>query len=187
MEVDRKTYVLAIDVLKDYKDIILTTDRRPIDPNIDLDDAHLVIPEIVIRDLSKLAAKERYVEDLLNELRSVAERTEIVTMRAVYWLHAAAKVKNSNQLLSVLPVQKDLLRSLPFRLSEDDIDDQTIATAIGTSLALGGLKVNDSSDVKMVSHTMFDNVKLLTNDAGLAIRAHWYGIQTSRYNNWRRK
>lgn len=50
---DKLAYVIDTNILIDYMDIIQSENKKPLNPSINLDDAHLIIPTAVIRELSK--------------------------------------------------------------------------------------------------------------------------------------
>ena len=185
MDLSRNIYVLNTDVLLDYKHIIQFEGKCPVQSNVDLNDAHLVIPEIVIRRMSELIKYngERGVaaESLLKQLNGLLEGSGAFSMRAVYRLDAICHC--GNQFISILPVQKELLECLPFHLSEDDVDDQVIATTIAAGLAYTGTNANGYISKEELNEDISNNVILLTNDSGLAVRAHGYGLRTSHYDS----
>ena len=61
------------------------------------------------------------------------------------------------------------------------MDGQIIVSTVAASLALCGKEVNGSLDCSEIADIVFDNVVLLTNDNGLAIRARERGIYAQRY------
>ena len=186
MSKSQKVYVIDTNILIDYMDIIQDGEKGPIEPTIDLSDAHLVIPMVVIHELSKFKKEKsdrgKSARAVLRRLRELVEG-KLTNMEDVYKLHAPIKVGNGKQTISILPIHRDFPKTLPFcPLSGDDMDGQIIVTAIMANVALtsndkvaGGLRTNILEDRK------FTSAILLTNDNGLAIRAREYGLQTSRY------
>ena len=49
----KKVYVIDTNILIDYMDIIQNGEKGPTDPTVDTSHAHLVIPMVVILELSK--------------------------------------------------------------------------------------------------------------------------------------
>lgn len=203
MEADRTIYVLDTNVLVDYVDIIPGVEgKQPHDPTIALDQAHVVIPSVVIRELSNFKTEKtdrgKAAREVLRRLRRLVGKSNR-NMEQFYNLKAPIAVKNcfegetkinpkrlkelrrSKQQISILPVHKDFRESLPFYPADDDMDGQIILTA----LAVGMLQAERKIDGTLLPHyaekTNFDNVVLVTNDNGLAIRARERGLKTERY------
>ncbi len=202
MPEDSTIYVLDTNVLVDYVDIIPTEDgKRPIEPTIDLDHAHIVIPTAVVRELSKFKVEKtdrgKAARTVLRRLRRLFENKR-ATMDRVYKLDApivvkdcfeededgleeAVEIQNSEQTISVLPVHKDFRNCLPYYPNDEDMDGQIILTAIAVGLRQNGVLVDGSASPASVEKIEFNHVVLVTNDNGLAIRARERGIMTSRY------
>ena len=181
----QKVYVIDTNILIDYMDIIQDGEKQPIEPTIDLSDAHLVIPMVVIHELSKFKKEKsdrgKSARAVLRRLRELT-KGKLTCMEDVYRLHAPIKVGDGKQTISFLPIHRDFQKTLPFcPLSNDDMDGQIIVTTIVASLAEVGSKVDGTLDGGCLAGKKFTNVTLLTNDNGLAIRAREYGLKTSRY------
>ncbi len=191
MNDSRPTFVLDTNVLIDHVDIIPSNDKaKPPDQlTVDLSGAHLVIPTTVIRELSSFKGESsergRAARVLLKRLRDLMEG-EVPTMSKAYNLMSPIRVPGRDQILSVLPIHKAFADSLPFSPSENDMDGQIILTALSVKKILSGAVIDTSMTcANAVKKTVYeanpDNVILLTNDNGLAIRANRRGIKTSRY------
>lgn len=102
-------------------------------------------------------------------------------MKDAYNLKTPIKVPGTNQVISILPIHKNFYHSIPFRPAVEDMDGQIIVSTVAASLALCGKEVNGSLDCSEIADIVFDNVVLLTNDNGLAIRARERGIYAQRY------
>jgi predicted ribonuclease YlaK len=85
------------------------------------------------------------------------------------------------QQISVLPVHKNFRKCLPFHPSDSDMDGQIILTVLAVGMIDKGLAIDGTVDCREVMSTTFDNVVLVTNDNGLAIRARERGLLTMRY------
>lgn len=178
-------YVVGADVLMDYPGIIQLDDQRPVEPTLDLDKAHLVVPLAAVRKISGFTdggdncseARRR----LLELLRDLAEKADAASMQHVYRLQASMKISESEQIVSLMPAHLEVIQSSPFYLSDDDINDQIIVAAVATGLALANSNTNMEIRYTELRGKTFGNVILLTNDDGLAIRAHCYGLSTGRY------
>lgn len=185
MAKERPIYVLDTNILVDYVDIIPGDGgHQPAEPTIDLSDARIVIPSVVVRELSSFKKEKtdrgKAARAALRRLRALAE-AEVHAMDSSYNLSVAAAFNNGKQEIFILPVHKDFRKCLPFNPTDNDMDGQIILSAIATSLIEFGLPVDGTADKKQVRETLLNNVVLLTNDNGLAIRARERGVMTSRY------
>lgn len=199
---DRPIFVLDTNVIIDYVDVIPGEDGRPpVEPTIDLSDAHIVIPSVVIRELSKFKTEKtdrgKAARTALRRIRALAEHNSC-TMWESYLLDAGIRPYNclegeaedreksmsefhSKQLISILPVHKNFRRALPFHPSDVDMDGQIILTALTVGMIQSNLSIDGSADTKTVMDAHFNDVVIVTNDNGLAIRARERGLKTERY------
>ena len=182
---ERPIYVLDTNILVDYVDIIPGDGgRQPAEPTIDLSEARIVIPSVVVRELSSFKKEKtdrgKAARVALRRLRVLSE-AEFHPMDCSYNLSVATTLNQDKQEIYILPVHKDFRRCLPFNPSENDMDGQIILTTIAAAMIDLNMKVDGTADKAQVAETLFDNVVLLTNDNGLAIRARERGIKTSRY------
>lgn len=179
-----KIYVIDTNILIDYMDIIQDGEKGPTDPTIDVSDAHLVIPMVVILELSKFKKEKsdrgKAARTVLNRLRDLTEG-KTTNMLNAYKMKAPVEVNNGKQKISLLPVHRDFAKTLPFCPKADDMDGQIIVTAIVANLASKGSSVDGELDMETLEDKKFTDAVLLTNDNGLAIRAREYGLVTSRY------
>lgn len=179
-----KIYVIDTNILIDYMDIIQDGEKGPTDPTVDVSDAHLVIPMVVILELSKFKKEKsdrgKAARTVLNRLRDLTEG-KTTNMLNAYKMKAPVEVNNGKQKISLLPVHRDFAKTLPFCPKADDMDGQIIVTAIVANLASKGSPVDGELDTETLNDKKFTDAVLLTNDNGLAIRAREYGLVTSRY------
>lgn len=199
MSKDRPIYVIDTNILVDYVDVIPGEEgKQPLEPTIDLSQAHIVIPTVVVRELSNFKGegsdRGKAARVVLRRLRKLFEG-DVHTMGEIYNLKAPITVKlpghdedelteeesETTQLISILPVHKNFRESLPFNPSDRDMDGQIILTALAASLADRGKGIDGQELKGAINSFSFDNVVLLTNDNGLAIRARERGLATSRY------
>ena len=185
---DKLVYVIDTNILIDYMDIIQDEGKKLIEPIIDLSDAHLVIPTTVIRELSKFKKegtdRGKAARVILKKLRGLVADDGAVNMKNAYELKAPIEIPLAGggcQSVSILPVHKNFHRSLPFHPSTDDMDGHIIMSAMAASLALQGEAVDGTLDPETLASLTFDNIVLLTNDNGLAIRARQRGVTAKRY------
>lgn len=178
-------YVIDTNILVDYVDIIPNGEKiRLEEPLIDLSKAHLVIPTAVIRELSSFKSEKsergKAARVALKRLRKIVEG-EVCSMDEVYHLEAPIKTSDSGQTISILPVHKRFKEALPFGPSEDDMDGQIILAALTVEFLNAGLEIDGSARAGLIADLKPQDVVILTNDNGLAIRARERGIKTSRY------
>lgn len=191
MEEKRPIYVLDTNVLVDYPDIIPGENvDKPKNPTIDFAGAHLVIPSAVVRELSSFKRESsdrgRVARKLLKRLRGLTKKDKSGKWWWSYKMDNPIVLSDDGLTLSILPVHKDFKRSLPFSPSEEDMDGQIILAAISASYITFG-KSNDGKDEALRNEDEAfktysgRRVIVLTNDNGLAIRAHERGIATDRF------
>ncbi len=181
------TYVLDTNVIVDYVDIIPGEDGiLPVEPTIDLSEAHIVIPTIVVRELSSFKREKTdrgaAARIALRRLRTLVEG-KICTMGEVYNLKAPVTTNVGSQKISILPVHQDFCKCLSFHPSDDDADGQIILTSLVTAFILNNLRIDGAELRGVINNTLLDAVTLITNDDGLAIRARERGIYTKRYGH----
>lgn len=191
MRYNRPIVVIDTNILIDYPDIIPDKDgatRILANPVVNLAGAHLVIPSAVVRELSGFknepTARGKSARTVLRRLRMFV-KTNVHGMDKTYSLEAPVELPDG-KLLSILPVHADFKGSLPFRPSEDDMDGQIILATLAAMHLVESTRDTDKGvdwrDSSMRLGITSDNVTLLTNDNGLAIRAAERGIKTHRYS-----
>ena len=183
----RPIYVIDTNILLDYGEIIPPPDKSNVEirePTIDLKGAHLVIPSAVVRELSSFKKEKsdrgRSAREALRRLRALVEEQK-TNMAWSYGLENPIWVPETNQKISILPINCNFKKSLPFAPSESDMDGQIILTTLSTIFKELEIPTDGSAKREKVMVAECDNVMLLTNDNGLAIRARQRGIKTSRY------
>lgn len=187
---NRPIYVIDTNILVDYVEIIPNGDDfQPEEPMVDLSHAHLIIPTAVIRELSSFKGEKtergKAARKALRRIRALVGKN-INKMQDVYHLNAPIEAVNHDQLISVLPVHKDFKNCLPFAPSEDDMDGQIILATLSAIFLKAGLSVDGKANIHDINAiraigTASENITLLSNDNGLAIRARERGIRTKRY------
>ena len=187
-------YVIDTNILVDYVDILpgSTGSQQPEEPTIDLNKAHIVIPTVVVRELSSFKKEKsergKAARIALRRLREMFEG-RIYSLEDVYNLKAPLLVTEREQMFSILPVHKNFKNCLPFNPSNDDMDGQIILAAMATEFLALGLPIDgqvdklhvDSFSAERPRGPHHSKVVLLTNDNGLAIRARERGLMTQRY------
>ena len=183
---NRITYVVDTNVIVDYVGIIPgILERQPEEPTIDLSHAHIVIPTAVIRELSSFKKEKtdrgKAARIALKRIREIAEG-RIHNLEEIYNLRSPITIGEQDQEISILPVHKNFKKCLPFSPSEDDMDGQIILATLTARFVANNMPIDGTADMELVmSYPCTDDIILLTNDNGLAIRARERGIQTQRY------
>lgn len=187
---DRPIYIIDTNILVDYVEIIPNGDDfQPEEPTVDLSHAHLIIPTVVIRELSSFKGEKsergKAARKALRRIRTLVEG-KINKMQDVYHLNAPIEAVNHDQLISVLPVHKNFKKCLPFAPSEDDMDGQIILATLSAIFLKANIPIDGGADIHNIDaiHAIdeaSENITLLSNDNGLAIRARERGIKTKRY------
>ncbi len=187
MDERKLSYVIDTNVLIDYIDIIPSPDgvqAKLEEATADLSEAHLIIPTVVIRELSNFKKEKsergKAARQALGRIYKLVVGSQY-TMDEVYNLQAGISLSAGKQTLSVLPVHKNFTDALPYHPSDTDMDGQIILTALSVAMIGAGLPVNGGASAQDVLKLKSENVILLTNDKGLAIRARERGLKTERY------
>lgn len=189
MDKRKLSYVIDTNVLIDYIDIIPSPDgvqAKLEEATADLSEAHLIIPTVVIRELSNFKKEKsergKAARQALNRIYKLVVDSQH-TMDEVYNLKAGISLSAGKQTLSVLPVHKRFTDALPYHPSDTDMDGQIILTALSVAMIEAGLPINGEASAREVLELKSENVILLTNDKGLAIRARERGLKTERYGH----
>ncbi|MBR3228841.1 PhoH family protein [Candidatus Saccharibacteria bacterium] len=181
----RPIYVVDTNILVDYVEIVPNGNGyQPENPTVDLSHAHIVIPTAVIRELSHFKGEKsdrgKAAREALRRIRHLVEK-DIKSIGEVYNLKAPIHTLNGDQLISVLPVHQDFSKSLPFRPSDTDMDGQIILATLVVGFIINDIPIDGTAKPTMVADYVCQDITLLTNDNGLAIRARERGIKTQRY------
>lgn len=182
---DQMYFVIDTNVLVDYPDILPGgSDDSPEEPTVDLTGAHLIIPTAVIRELSSFKGEKsergRAARNVLRRLRRIVESKKAQSIYSAYHLGEPMGFDDSDVKISILPVHKNFKNSLPFAPSENDMDGQIILATLTVAFLNAEYTIDGTYNNFRLNDKM-DNIVLLTNDNGLAIRAHMRGITTMRY------
>ena len=192
MDNQKLVYVIDTNILIDYTDIIPSPENGTIpleEPTVDLSEAHLIIPSVVIRELSgfkkEKSERGRASRRALDRLDAL---TEPCREKIIDAYEHGISVNVGKQRISVMPVHKDFWESLPFHPADDDNDGQIILAALTVQFLQAGLEINGTerskygmTKTKNLKALSSDNLVLLTNDKGLRIRARERGIRVMRY------
>ena len=214
-------YVVDTNILVDYPDIIPGEgSSNPEKPTIDLSGGHIVIPSVVVRELSGFKGEKtergKAARVVLRRLRELVE-DDVPLFKDSYYLKTPIIIPGTNQSLSIFPISSMFKRTLHFQPSEEDMDGQIILAALAIISILNGdyleeleqqwadfknwMKLRRDPTIRtpqlpgnqnptdiatvpandIANQSLIDRVTILTNDNGLAIRAHERGVRTSRY------
>ncbi|MBQ9180722.1 PhoH family protein [Candidatus Saccharibacteria bacterium] len=179
-------YVIDTNVLVDYVDIVPagTNWHEPKEPSVDLSYAHIVIPSVVIRELSDFKDEKSYrgkaAREVLRRVRALTEQ-RLANMWDNYHFHARAEIRLGKQEFHFLPIHKDFAKALPFKPSDRDKDGQIILAALTVACLRSGLPIDGSASAQQLNRLSTSGITVLTNDNGMAIRARERGLATMRY------
>lgn len=184
----QKFYIIDTNILVDYVDVIPSPDNPGValeKPTIDLTGAHLVIPSVVISELSSFKREKsergKAARTVLKRIRQMVESNPTPTAGQAYRLEAPIEIKEREQLISILPVHKKFKDTSPFSPSKDDMDGQIILAAIAVSFIAEELPIDGTAEASDFLKPRVADVTVLTNDNGLATRARNRGLKTDRY------
>ena len=187
----RKWYILDTNLILSCVDVIYDeTDpnwRPPLDFRPNLDNAHLIIPEVVFEELNR-------IKDGFTINRSIArkafQRLERFfpnserTLWDIMMLRQPVRTGWKNQLISILPLSHEFSKSLPWAPEAKDNDGWIAVTALAATMIRDGLMVDGSvttNDILQRSNKRTD-VVLLTNDRPLLTKADMYAVRARPYS-----
>ena len=114
-KVKKPTFIIDTNVLIDYPDIIQNGKKSSDETTIDLSNAHLVIPTVVIRELSNFKREKsdrgKASREILRTIRNLIEN-DISSMEDAYNLKTPVKI--GNQLISICQSTNDSMIVFPF-------------------------------------------------------------------------
>lgn len=185
MNNQKPVYVIDTNILIDYTDIIPSPREGSLpleDSTVDLSEAHLVIPSVVIRELSSFkgenSEREHASREVMDRLDALTETcTENLTDAYEHGITATV----GRQTITVLPVHKNFRNSLPFYPDDNDNDGQIILTALTVQFLQVGLKVDGTAEVNDFNLLSSSKVVILSNKKKLRVRARERGIRAVRY------
>ncbi len=172
-----KIFILDTNVLLSCPDVIHDpTDpdwKKPLNFDPNLDDAHLVIPAVVLDELEGI---KKGTEDRARNARKVLERLANLTpsyegsLKASLDLSTYAKTGLGDQRLTILDFHKNFPNVLPIRITDND--GKVATTALVANLLYKGKKVDGTEpfDLSLVK-SRDSYVALLTRDNGLIVKA----------------
>ena len=187
----RKWYVVDTNLILSCVDIIYDSDdeewRLPLDFRPSLSNAHIIIPEVVFEELNHIKeghtvnraiarkAFRRLVKLFPNSERSL---DDIMTLREPIptgW---------KQQTISIMPLYRDFVKSLPWVPDTNDNDGWIAVTALAATMLRDGLPVDGTVPVREIleRNNKRRDVMLLTNDNPLLIKADYYGVRAKSYS-----
>lgn len=187
----RKWYVLDTNLILSCVDVIYDPDdenwRPPRNFQPSLDNAHIIIPEIVFDELNHIkdgrTVNRAIARKALRRLRRFFPNSER-TLNEIMNLERPIMTGWKQQRISLLPLHWEFADSLPWVPEDDDNDGWIAVTALAATMIRDGLPVDGSaSEEDMLERcNRRKNVVLLTNDNGLLTKADQYGVRTKTYS-----
>ena len=187
-------YVLDLSTILSCVDILYEKDEKwqpPLNFRPNLEEAHLIIPEIVFEELNRLKDSRtvariaaRIALRRLGKIISNSSRTldEIMT------LACPVPTGLKKQMISILPLHRSFSNSLPWVPENDDKDGWTVVTALAATMLRKETPVDGSIPrSKMLAwQNTCENVTLLTNNASLLSLADSFNVKVTPYSFDRR-
>lgn len=188
---DLPVFVVADDILVEHPVVIPGYQDGPVCPPSALREAHIVIPVAVVQKLAMMDSERatyygstpRGILKAIRELNLGVQRN----INGHYYLECASAFigpDDSRQALSILPVHKNFVESLPFVIPKDDMDGQIILAALAATFIKQGWAVDGSysDDYPILPFDKSNTiVTLVTDNNCLGIRAAAMGVTTKRW------
>lgn len=181
-------YVVDTNVLIDCINIIPNGDNEhPQKPTIDLDNANIIIPEVVLDEMDRIVHDDKkpaelkiVVKELLRRIRKILDEDyKPTTFTELFKLDTPHETAGDGRCFYFLPLHKNFVQSLPIQFDENYTDGDILATVITAKLALHGVRVDGKARLRKVEKIMRKDTKvtLLTNDIRFIARALNYGVR----------
>ena len=187
----QKWYVIDTNLILSCVDILYDPDdenwRPPLNFRPSLENAHIIIPEVVFEELDHIKeghtvnrAIARVAFRRLKRLFPNSERT----MAEIMELEQPIPTGWKQQKISVLPLHCNFARSLPWTPDSNDHDGWIAVTALAATMIRDRLPVNGvlSADEVLSWKNERKDVFLLTNDNPLLSKADLYGVKAKSYS-----
>ena len=187
----RKWFILDTNLILSDVNVLFDPDdkewRPPLNFRPDLRNAHIIIPKTVFDELDNIKdghtvnrgiarkAFQRLRKLFPNSERSLDEIMKLACPIATGW---------GQQTISILPLHRNFLDSLPWIPEKDDHDGWIAMTALAATMIRDGLPVDGSlSPTELLGRrNIRKDVVLLTNDNPLLIKADLYGVRSRSYS-----
>lgn len=187
----QKWYVVDTNLILSCVDIIYDPDdenwRPPLNFRPSLDNAHIIIPEVVFEELDHIkeghsvnraiarAAFRRLKKFFPNSERTMDEIMKLAQPVSTGW---------KQQKISILPLHRDFGKSLPWVPDNNDHDGWIAVTAFAATLLRERMPVDGTLSVDEVLkwENKTRNVMLLTNDNPLLSKADLFGVKAKSYS-----
>ncbi len=178
---DTNLILSCVDVLYDPKDELW---REPLQFKPNLDNAHLIIPYLVLEELGHMksestpravvarTALNRLMKFFQNSGRSIDDIINLKEPVRTGWY---------TQTISILPLHKDFYKCLPWVPATNDNDGWIAVTALAATMLKEGLPVDGSISITERNNAGKD-VVLVTNDKQLIAKADLIGVRAKRYS-----
>lgn len=187
----RKWYVIDTNLILSCVDILYDPDDKdwcpPLNFRPSLDNAHLIIPSVVIDELDHI--KEGHTVNRMIARKAFRRLRKLFpnsgrTMHSIMELREPIETGWRQQSISILPLHKDFAKSLPWVPDSNDKDGWIAATTLAAAMIRNGLKVDGSVPIEVIMKrsNISKNVILLTKDNPLLIKADMYGVRSKTYS-----
>ncbi len=185
--IDTNLIISCVDVLYDEDD---ENWHEPIGFKPKLDNAHIIIPQVVFDELNHIKNEISYrgmiARLALKRLSKLIPNSER-SFDDIMNLRSPLETGWKNQTISILPLHKHFHKVLPWVPKENDNDGWIAVTALAATLIREGYEVNDDlcsdEDFDIMKRTNEGkNVTLLTNDNALLTDADRYAVRVKPYS-----
>lgn len=184
-------FVVADDILVEHPVVIPGYQDGPVCPPSALREAHIVIPVAVVQKLALMSGRTTYYGSTPRGILGAIRELNLDVQHNInghYYLECASAFigpDGSRRALSILPVHKNFVESLPLAVPEDDMDGQIILAALAATFIKQGWAVDGSysNDYPILPFGKSNIVTLVTDDNCLGIRAAAAGVTTKRWRD----
>ena len=187
----RKWYIVDTNLILSCVNVIYDPDdedyRPPLDFRPSLDNAHIIIPTIVLEELDHIkeghTINRAIARTAFRRLRKFFPNSER-SLKDIMGLKEPVSTGWKQQKISVLPLHRDFAKSLPWVPDSDDHDGWIAVTALAATMLRDGLPVDGTvpAEELLGRRSNSRNVTLLTNDNALLSKADLYGVKAKPYS-----
>ena len=184
--VDTNLIISCVDILYDADD---ETWREPINFKPSLNNAHIIIPQVVFNELDHMKSEatqrgmtartafSRLKKFFPNSGRSIEEIMNLAHPIPTGW---------KKQTISILPLHRNFSKCLPYVPEKEDNDGWIALTALAATMIHEGLPIDGTAGDILSRDNSKKDVVLLTNDKSLLSKADSYGVRVKSYSFKRR-
>lgn len=187
----RKWYIIDTNLILSCVDVLYDAEDKDWHPPLNfrpsLDNAHIIIPSTVFDELDHIkdghTANRMIARKAFRRLRKLFPNSER-TLAEISMLQKPIRTGWKQQVISILPLQKNFVASLPWVPSANDNDGWIAVTALAATMIRDGFQVDGSVPVEeiMQRSNARKDVVLLANDNPLLTKADFYGVRSAGYS-----